>query len=722
MIIRDRYKETIMRMTKYLYPDAPLESIERAADWSIQKRYKEEMVRLENNYTKYEPGNESIADVTEYILKRQPVITPYGVMFMRPDSGEPTPLLDMILSFMTQRDIHKGQMFQHPKGTDMFNHFYLLQILDKVDANGTYGVLSQKSCLLCNIFVAASITAQGRALIGTATMFFESFLSNGVKFASMDELITFIDNIVAEKPNRHYDDKDILDKDIDVADCFAKIVLSIGDFKHGKYKWYPTMDELDKIWTILNRLDQEDINRLYYVNNLYEFLDNKSMTNAIKYLLATLKEPFLDPNKVPEEIKFELEAFTDILREYVMYKHHWIDVVDRCDNMIKNVTLISDTDSDIICLETWRQYITYKIMGMDIPILNQEVDEFKYVSGDEDAVEEITYQKVLDYDFYNQEIIEVEKAVNKGKIVPQENLRYSVINIAAYVLTTLANEYIESYTHRNFSYVPGRKCYLYLKNEFLFKVALLTDAKKNYATKQELQEGHMVPEEESLDIKGLAIKKSTINERARKELEKILYEEILDTDKIDQIQIVKRLAILEKQIFESLQSGNKEFYKPLQIKSMSNYDDPMGQQGIKASVVWNRVRGEGLPAIDLEARNRIDIVKVSITRENAEQLKDEYPEVYANVTDTIEYLEGVDWERKKENARKKGTDPSKIVKPSIEITALAIPVDVETPKWVIQYIDYKTIINDCLCNFPIQSVGIPQMNNAKINYTNIVSI
>lgn len=719
MIMREKYKETMARMTKFIYPDASYSAINRALDWSIDNRYRREEVRFTNNYENVE-GTIGLDELSDFIMKKQPIITPYGVMFKRPGS-EPTPLLSMIKSFMDLRGVHKAEMFKYPKGTDEFNHFFLLQLLDKIDANGTYGVLTQKSCMLCNINVGASITAQGRALIATATMFFESFLSNGVKFASLEEVLQFIDCTVMEKKNRKYNDRDILDKDISVEDCFAKLVLSIGDFKHGKVKWYPTMKDLDVIWTIVNRLDQEDINRIYYKNNLYGFMDNKSMHNAMVYLLSSLNEPYLDPNKVPDEIKIELEAFTDILREYVMYKHHWIDVIDRCDSMIKNVALISDTDSDIICLETWYRYVLDMVKGVDLKILNQEVDELKFVEGEKDCVEEITYEKVLDYDFYNEEIIEIEKACNQGKIIPQENLRYSIINIAAYILTTLANEYIEDYTHRNFSYEPGRKCFLYLKNEFLFKVALLTNNKKNYATKVELQEGHMVPEEESLDIKGLAIKKSTINPAARKALEQILYDEILNTDKINQVRIIKRLAILEKQIFQSLQSGNKEFYKPLQIKSKSSYEDPMGQQGIKASIIWNMVRSEELPAIDLDARNRIDVVKVSINRDTAEKIKDRYPETYGNIIAAIEYLEKTEFQRKKERAIKDGkTPPDKI--PNIDITTIAIPTDVDTPDWIMEFIDYTTIINDCLCNFPIESVGIARMDNNNINYTNIVSI
>ena len=60
------------------------------------------------------------------------------------------------------------------------------------------------TCLIFNINVASSVTAQGRALISAVTLFFESFLANNVKFGSLDEVLVFIRNVCKEK--RTYDD------------------------------------------------------------------------------------------------------------------------------------------------------------------------------------------------------------------------------------------------------------------------------------------------------------------------------------------------------------------------------------------------------------------------------------------------------------------------------------------------------------------------------------
>ena len=134
--------------------------------------------------------------------------------------------------------------------------------MDKIDANGIYGVLGMYSSLVYNVNVASSITSQGRALISSATMCFEMFLANNVKFGSVDECLQFIDNIVMERQLRKFNDEIIIDKDVSLEDCFAKVVLNCG------YNWIPNLEDLDIIWQIMSRLDRQDLNRIYYNNTL----------------------------------------------------------------------------------------------------------------------------------------------------------------------------------------------------------------------------------------------------------------------------------------------------------------------------------------------------------------------------------------------------------------------------------------------------------------------
>lgn len=695
----DLYKDEAVDLVHRLYPHLSMYDLRQAIDYSMQKRYRDEKCQLDNNYT-HQRADATLLDMANFINDKQPISTAYGVLFKRHGS-KPHPLLDMIRDFTDSRDRYKQEMFKYLEAHDYVNvaKYNLAQLLAKRDNNSIYGCMGNASSVLYNLYVSASITAQGRAVISTATMFFESFLANNVKFGSLEEVLHFIYNVINERPRRRYKDYQILDYNVTVDLVFSKIMMTIGDWRKGKIKWVPDYEDAKIIYYVINSLDQEDLNRLFYKNNIYTFMENTRVMNLIKTILRKLKVPYLSPNKVPEEIKVELDALQDLFREYVYYSHMYIDRIDRCNNMIKDVCVISDTDSTIVSFDAFYHFVLDKMIGETLVISELEVD------WNSDEVRRVPAKEIR-YDFYRDEVIEMESLIKPFILIPQNNLRYSIINIIAYISGNLCNEYVVEFTKSTHSWKEGRKCLLYLKNEFLFSRALLTPNKKNYATNQELKEGVILEQdqEHAMDIKGLPINKSTMNDSAKAALQKILYEDILMSKYIDQVKIIEKIAILEHTIEKSLRDGKKEYYKPLSIKALSSYEDPMRIQGIKASIIWNKLKGPDLEAIDLNARNTIDVVKVKITPSNIDLIYQDYPEVYDRLvqlfTDTSLFKD----EKKK------------------EITTLAIPTGVETPEWVKVFIDYKTIINDNITNFPFGSVGITRLGSNNINYSTIMKI
>lgn len=707
MIQYPMYEDEMVRLVHSYLPHMTHEDIRRAVQYSMQKRYKETKCKIDNNYTKTQTTS-TLLEMANWINEREPICTAYGVMFKKHNLKKPNPLTELVRSFMEGRDIDKAKMFEYLEAHDYINaaKYNLMQLLDKRDANSIYGCLGNAACVLYNLYVAASITAQGRSVISTATMFFESFLANNVKFASLEEVLHFIDCVKSERKDRRFNDNVILDFPVSVDMCFAKIIKTCGDWRKGRIKWVPDMEDAKIIYRVLKNSSQEDINRIFYKNNLYAFIDNSVIMNAIRYILKLLKEPYLSPNRVPEEIQVELDALQDLMREYVYYPHMYIDRIDRCDNMIKDVCVISDTDSTIVSFDAFYHYVLDRVYMEDISILNMELDTRTEETYDVPKMERR-------YDFFTDEVIEKESNIKPFILIPQNNLRFSIINIIAYISGNLCNEYVELYTKHNHSWNPERKCLLYLKNEFLFSRALLTPNKKNYATNQELKEGVILEQDikHSLDIKGLPINKSTLNDSAKAALQKILYEDILVTDHIDPAIIIEKIAILEKDIEESLRSGEKKYFKPLSIKAYSSYEDPMRIQGIKASLVWNKVRDPQLEAIDLDARNTIGVVKVQIDPSNIDRIRDKYPDVYDRFVelfmDQTFFKPGIN----------EDCSPKKK-----EITTLAIPIDVDTPEWVSEFIDYKTIVNDNIGNFPVESVGIRRLGANNINYSTMMKI
>lgn len=275
---------------------------------------------------------------------------------------------------------------------------------------------------------------------------------------------------------------------------------------------------------------------------------------------------------------------------------------------------------------------------------------------------------------------------------------------------------------------------------------MVPHAKKNYASLIETQEGNTVPEDEQLDVKGIeAIHKSSKPLSTRKALKKILLEDILKTPVIDQLRFIKDIAIFEKQIMDSVKSGSKEYYKPVTIKSMSAYDDPLRIQGIKASIAWNMIKPSEAEGINLEERNAVNIAKVKINKALVDKIRDDFPDIYQNMIDALnnevfkEYVNIPKTNKKFTElvAKVKANDPETCSMYKIEvdkgevklkklvgasINAVALPLEVKLPEWLEPFIDYDSIIADNLNGFPYESIGIQRLENNNISYSNIVQL
>ena len=692
--IIQEYKNIAIQMIMIQEPAASFEDINNAIDYSILKRMKNGNVVINNNYTK-EQLSTTLIELTEYIMQREPIITAYGVMFKK-HGEEPNPIAKLIEGFIEGRKKIKKEMFKHPKGSEEFEALNLQQLLAKIDANGFYGACGQFSCIYYNLYVAASTTTQGQSAISAAGLLFEMFLANNVGFRSLNEVITFINNIINEEPIRRYNDNIILDENISVESCFYKIMTTCN------YDWIPTEKDMCIVWDIVSKLSQRDINRLYYKNNLYDFVDNSKVSAMLIEILKLLNNPYLDPNTIPEEISVELEEFWNLLKEYVYYSYQIIDRIGRLTYMPRAVTAIIDTDSNILSLDAWYRFVLSKVENIDMKIKIEKqtpaylikVDEF----GDADLV---SAAKIIndskDYDFTTDTTPVVEGLIPAGTISAQDGLRYSIINILAYCLSNMINDYMERYTMNSHSYAQDKKCLLIMKNEFLFKRALINYGKKHYATLQELQEGNYLGG--YLDIKGLELAKSGAAKDTQDRLKNILNDFILKPDEIDLVAVLKELAKFEKDIYNSLVSGEKKYYKPVRIKSASSYEDPFRIQGVKASYIWNYIKDPEGEVINLDRRNSVDIVKVVINTKTVEKIRAEYPETYNKIIALMN-----------SNSRFNKT-----------IDSIAIPAGSDVPKWLLEFIDYTSIINDNLKMFPLEPLSIVR-GRKENNFTNIIKL
>ena len=684
--VLNNYKRIAMDMLHLNFPLLTEVELSAAVDDSISRHFKDTNIKVDNNYKKKEIDM-TLRQLADYIISKEPIITSYGVLYNR-HGTVPNPIYNMIDGFINGRKAMKKEMFKYPKGSEDFEKYNLLQLLLKIDANGYYGATGQYSCIYYNLYAAASVTTQGRSCNSAAALFFESFLNNNVPMGSMNELVEFIYNVIHEK--HFYDSNEIIDKHASLEECFFQLLSSTG------FGWVPTEDEMYILWDMLSKLNQDELDRLFYKNNLFNFVDNKEVKQGLMYILQQLKQPFMDPNEPPEEIIESLKAFCDLLKEFVYYDKQIIDRLGKMTSLIRSVSIIQDTDSAIVSFDGWYQYVRNLCIGIPMAIKNQVVDAIEFIEDGKVETSEVK-QTVKEYDFISDDVIEIDRLIDPMVITPQDGLRYSIINILAYCIGILVNDYMDKYCTNAHS-DNERACLISLKNEFLFKRVLISDGKKHYASKVELQEGNIIPEDKSLDVKGMdAFVKSSMNPTTRSRLKEILYNDILNSESIDQIQVLRDIAKVEKEIFDSINNGEKKFFKPVKVKSLASYENPMRIQGIVASYVYNELHQDGTEALDLSIRNSVDVVKVDISEKNIDRIRDSFPDVYEKaiaLLKTKEFQGG--------------------------ISAVAIPLNEPVPGWVLPFIEYHTIINDNVSGFPLEAIGLYRGANTN-NSTNIVS-
>lgn len=658
--------------------------------YSIAKRYKKVPLKVHNSYAE-KTAEMDVLSLANELINNGAIMTTQGVLFSKHGAVK-NPFYNFIQYLLDKREEAKTEMKKYSKGTEEWIKFNLLQQNYKVACNALYGCAGNWSSIYYNLYLCTAVTGQGRGCISASITMFEGFLSNNVKFSSLTETLTFIENICLDldKPQK-FNDWEILDRNISIEECYLKIMRNCGF--DG---WIPDDKARDIIWSVVSNLGQRQLNAVYYKNNLYEFCSNSKVKNLILKTLVDLETPFLNPLKPPQEIEEDLKLLEDMFFQYVYYRHLWIDKLTRVYTMIRDVVLLTDTDSCIVSLDEWYRYVLAFTIG--IPMKIKYTQAQRKEAANKIIMEYRRTEFPVEYDFYNKTLVDKKRLEYPAVVIEEDSLRYSIINIMSYIVGNLIMDYMELFSEQYNTAAPNRDCLLIMKNEFLFKSLLLTKGSKNYSTLQVLQEGKQIPEEKQFDIKGMPISKvGIVAESTAKLLSEILEFDILRRDFVDQVDIVKKFATIEQIIYNSIKGKEKAYHKVVRIKSLSNYETPFRIQGIKGAVAYNKIKDSEEPAINLEERNTVLIIKVVINKKNASKIMDTFPQHYVRL---LELLDDENYKGK--------------------IEAIAIPMNSEIPDWIVPFINYTEIIHDNLRNFPMEEIGMSKLENNDITHTNMV--
>lgn len=122
-----RYKDTMKQSVRLYYPYINEQDLDKAIEYSIEKRLKNTKATLSNSYTHKEKDLDLLR-LIDYINSREPIVTAFGTLFKK-HADCINPLYETIQSFLDLRSIHKKEMFKYPKGSEEFEKYNLLQLL-----------------------------------------------------------------------------------------------------------------------------------------------------------------------------------------------------------------------------------------------------------------------------------------------------------------------------------------------------------------------------------------------------------------------------------------------------------------------------------------------------------------------------------------------------------------------------------------------------------------
>lgn len=558
-----------MRQTvKLTYPTLTDKQIDDYLEKIIDDNIKVPIATLDNNYLR-KTKRVDVLTLIQWIKDNDFIIAGNGTIFKN-QNQEYNPTIHMLIGLKEQRTTLKNERNALDPNSYEYKIKDIGQNTKKTTMNSDYGGSGSPITFFYNLYCAVSTTATGQSLISTAMNTFENFFSDNTKFIDYDDFAVYVNNIINEK--------------ISLDDSFLDNKTEREVFIRLKNKFINYRDIYEfPMRKLLSSLNQRQLNILYYKNNLYEF----SKLPKIKKLLFTIVDKvnrFLDPNDIPDVIQDDLNTLWSYYSNFVVYNYFAFNRIGRLTCDPRDTVCTIDTDSNMLTLSPWVDFMMNEIVKDD------------------------------------------EKILSKGN----KELVYMFINIICFIATKLITVHLKKYAERS-GILPEYQHFLNMKNEFLFFKMLLFDTKKRYMSKILLREGHVY---EKLDNKGVDHLKSTCNDFTREFITSLVAKEILEkeTDDVEISNIINSVDDLANKVRDSLKRGEKTFLSPMKVKQEGAYKKPFQEQSFRGAYAWNVI----YPDQTIEFPDQIDVVLLNIpTLDTIEDMKTKYPKEYKNIKEKI---------------------------------------------------------------------------------------
>lgn len=660
-VLRDNW---ILRMTQAMcmtHPDVPKEKIEQIVMKIYKDRLKDTKIKVYNNYENF-VADYSLVNIVDFLHDSKPLIAESGVMFHQKSKKRNVNVEIIKECMLDARTIHKREKFEAMEAGDTFLAAVkdIQQSNDKKAANSGYGAEGQSSSFLYNIHSAMSVTSCGRGQISTACQCFENLLADNVKFFHMTEFFNWIYNITHEQHEWKFDTFDVVPFVPSREEYIERFLRKFG---------HETLADVTMIGQVYDYLSDELRIRTYYKANLKEFLMVRKVSDLYDDIANTDVE-FIDPNKIPDELKKPLGKLTDMVIEFVGYRYSIFRYEDRTKYLKREICIVIDTDSNFLFFGDILQHVMDNVLSPKL---------FK----------------------------------SKTK---REDYKLRVLNVLSDFATKAIGQVLYNYLGVVNVAEEDRK-HIKMKNEFYYSRVIVTYAKKSYVGLQQRQEA-VVFKDPVLDVKGVNFFKSTASE----DTSKFIYDEILMNQllqpkdgKASLMRTYKAIYNFQTKIVKEIAEGNMGYLKrSIRVKTPDAYANPLRIGQYKAVYVWNKVNDDK-DRIDLPAT--VTLVKVKLRNKSDVAKLDQWPKIYNRMMKLFDTDPEIGDYTDNDGKMKKGKG----------IKAIALPDDMdEVPDWVLAIIDTETLVEDNMRLFQQlqRPLGLSAVNRGTSNafYSNIVRL
>lgn len=615
--------------------------------------------------TKDSVSTSTVESMMDRFLNSNYIMSAYGVLYKQP-TEHVSIFNDVMWEVIKERkDIRKfiaKQKKEHGEEfmLSQFTRWNSKQKNRKIVVNAAYGVIaSYVSAFFNNGPLMASsqcsITKTGQTLTTIAISNIENWLENNIDFVNISDLLDYV--VWCKKyylKNKEINEKYLVNlKDITKEDFVDYLISKLES---------PKKVDVNYIRLVTQRLSNMEIKSIYYRNNMPSVVGQEYWVSMVKQILEVSVK--IVSNKKEEEKTDEDRLNESIYKKYIselddfIFNTTAVDFVHpqrytRQASKTRDAVIISDTDSVFISVH---KYLT---------------DIKKYFHTD---------------------------------TIPERDLDLKITKIFIHISDRYIKYVLDEYL--DFIHVTDeRKTDISMKSEFDYS-KILVDGKKTYAGWKIGELSVPLGDDSEIDVKGLSIKKSTVVKPLRDSFSDILENNVLNTDKIDPLEILYKFDKIENDIRTNLANGTTTYLQPASVSGDGSYDMPERIPAWRGVQIWNTIHPE--QTIDLPGR----VMQIRITPlDDYSYLKDEYPVIYERIQDILNIKVNLLGSKYDGNSKKKSNK-----KDVLDI--ICIPYQLEKiPEWIIPLIDIDLIVDRLMKpgQFILNAIGVSTPDDYMTN-------